>query len=210
MRRPEVTINCAASIDGKISTPGRTHVILSGAEDMRRVMRIRRAHDAIAVGVNTVISDNPSLTVRGVRSAKSPVRVIFDSRGRTPPQARVLDGKAETIIFTAEETHVKYETVEVIACGRGRVDLARALSILYRRGVRSLLVEGGGELIFGLVSSHLVDTLLIYTSPVVIGGKASPTIADGAGFKYEEMFERFRLIRLRRLGTGYLAEYRRL
>lgn len=210
MRRPEVTINCAASIDGKISSPGRTHLTLSGREDMKRVMKLRAAHDAIAVGVNTVISDNPSLTVRGVRSGKRPVRVVFDSRGRTPAEAKIFDGNAKTIIFTAVGTHMKSAAAEVISCGKERVDIVRALSILYRMGIRSLLVEGGGELIFSFISFHLVDTLMIYTSPVVIGGRTSPTIADGTGFKGGKMLERLRLIRLTKLGTGYLAEYRRL
>ncbi|MCL4346912.1 MAG: 2,5-diamino-6-(ribosylamino)-4(3H)-pyrimidinone 5'-phosphate reductase [Candidatus Thermoplasmatota archaeon] len=207
MHRPRVTVNCAASIDGKLSSAARKGIMLSSPEDAVRVMRLRGSCDAIAVGVNTVIADDPRLTVRGTGGKKRPLRVVFDSAGRIPPHSRVLDGTAETVVFTCKGSGLSLDSAKVITCGQGRVDLRRALAHLYRMGARSLLVEGGGELIFSFLSLDLVDSLTVYTSPIVIGGRASPTIADGPGFRRSSSFRQFRLVNLRRLGEGFVATY---
>lgn len=175
---------------------------------MKRLMRLRGAFDAVAVGIGTILADDPALTIRP-HSPRQPVRVVFDSRGRTPDGARVLDGKARTVIFTSKEFEGDVKGAEIVRCGYGRVDLGQAVSLLPRMGVKSMLVEGGGGLIFGFLSAKLVDSMTVYTSPVIMGGSGAPSIADGAGFHDARSFSRFRLESVRRLGPGFLATYRR-
>ncbi len=201
-------VNCAASIDGRISTVSRQRIPLSCPEDLDRLMKLRRSSDAVAVGIGTVLSDDPALNVRD-HPGRQPLRVVFDSRGRVPEGAKVLDGKTGTVIFTSVECTRDAQGAQTIRCGSGRVDLVKALSHLNRMGVTSLLVEGGGGLIFGFLSAGLVDSMTVYTSPVVIGGLGAPTIADGEGFSGIRGFSQFRLESVRRMGPGFLAEYRR-
>lgn len=208
LSRPYTAVNCASSIDGKLSTASRRRVLLSCRDDINRLMKLRSSFDAVAVGIGTVLADDPSLTVRHHRG-KHPVRVIFDSRGRLPDDAKVLDGQAETIVFTAEECEREVRDARVLRCGSGRVDLKRASSLLHKMGVKSLLVEGGGELIFGFLSAGLVDTLTVYTAPVVIGGSDAPTIADGEGFADARSFAHFRLESVKPLGPGFISTYGR-
>ena len=174
---------------------------------LERVMKLRNNVDAVAVGIGTVLADDPALTVRP-RSGKQPVRVIFDSHGRVPEGAKILDGRARTVIFTSDECERNVGGAEILRCGSGRVDLKQAVQLLREMGVKRLLVEGGGGLIFGFLSARLVDAMTVYTAPVIIGGSGAPTVADGTGFADARSFPRLRLESVVRLGPGFLATYR--
>ncbi|MEM3851959.1 MAG: dihydrofolate reductase family protein [Methanomassiliicoccales archaeon] len=208
MPRPFVTLNCAASIDGKITTAERKRVQLSCEEDRRRVLRLRGKNDAVAVGIGTVLADDPLLLpAENKKWAEKIKRVIFDSKGRTPEGARTL-AYGNVIVFTSEECNAEIKGAEVIRCGRGKVDVAKGLEILHEKGVESLLLEGGGELIYEFLVNRLVDLMFVYTAPVIIGGRGAITIAEGKGLTKESDFIRMRLVRQRRLGVGYLSEYK--
>ncbi len=208
MERPHITVNCAASIDGKISTSRRTRLGLSDESDRTRVGELRSSCDAVAVGINTVLSDNPSLAVYGRGSdGAHPAKVVFDSKGRTPADARILDGGGKVYIVTEESCSRSVQGAAMLRCGRGRVDIPVALSKLKEEGIDSLLVEGGGEIIFEFARLGLIDRMFIYTAPLIVGGRGAPTVADGTGMDAESGFAPFRLVSVRAFGMGVLAEY---
>lgn len=204
--RPEVTVNCAMTADGKIAGRSRQQLRISSPEDLDRVRRLRTASDAILVGVGTVLADDPHLTVKGLVFEENPLRVVIDSSGRTPFDARVLDDRAPTLIVTTENCDRTWPQGEVYRAGRGQVDLERTLEHLYARGIRKLMVEGGGEVIFSFFQHHLVDRYCVYVGSMIVGGSSSPTPADGIGLA-EEHAARLRMISAERLGDGVLLSY---
>jgi 2,5-diamino-6-(ribosylamino)-4(3H)-pyrimidinone 5'-phosphate reductase len=192
-----VVVNAAMSVDGKLSSRRREQIAISGPGDFDRVDQLRADSDAVMVGVGTVLADDPSLTVddadrRAARvergDPENPARVVADSRIRTPPDATVLDGRAQTYLLVSEAAPPDFiEEMEdagayVIAAGQDRVDLRTTLAKLEGDGIDQLMVEGGGELIFGLLEEALVDELFVYVGSKVIGGRDAPTLADGDGF----------------------------
>src|SRR5512136_2588834 len=116
----KVTINCAMSADGKIALRTRKQTKISNEADRKRVHELRNCADAILVGVETILSDDPKLTVnpKYVKRPRNPIRIVLDSHGRTPVDALVLDGKARTIIVTNETTRKTFRNAEVIRCGK--------------------------------------------------------------------------------------------
>ncbi len=146
----KVVINCAMSADGKIALKTRRQTKISNEEDKKRVHQLRNSSDAILVGVETVISDNPKLTVneKYVKKPRRPLRIILDSSGRTPANALVLNGAAPTMVVTNDRCRKTFPNAEMVRCGRNEVDLKKLMPILEKRGVRTILVEGGSKVIF--------------------------------------------------------------
>ena len=215
-----VVVNAAISADGKLSTRERRQVDISGPADFERVDKLRAESDAVMIGVGTVVADDPSLTVdrealrerrRKAGRSEQPARVVADSRIRTPPDAAVLDDAAESYLLVSETAPTEFvqqmeeESATVITAGENRVDLPAALEQLESHGVDQLLVEGGGEIIYSLFESDLVDRLSVFVGSVVIGGRDAPTLADGDGFVDE--FPALRLAEVRRIDDGVLLVY---
>ena len=222
MKRPFVFINVAASADGKISDESRRQVRISCKADLKRVDMLRATSDAVMVGIGTVLSDNPKLTVKAgdlmalrMKRGKNrqPLRVVVDSRCRVPPDAEVLSGEAETLIavsHAADEEKVKLvaekENVEVVRFGKERVDLPALVEYLkVKKGVDRLMVEGGATLNHAMLREGLVDEISIYYGSMIIGGKLSPTIVDGESFETPLKLE---LVECRQLGEGVLTRWR--
>ncbi|MFB6170756.1 MAG: 2,5-diamino-6-(ribosylamino)-4(3H)-pyrimidinone 5'-phosphate reductase [Haloarculaceae archaeon] len=204
-----VVVNAATSADGKLSSRRREQLRISGPEDFARVDDLRAASDAIVVGVGTVLADDPHLTLDA--GDAHPTRVVADSRARTPPDARVLDDVAPTVVLvSAAAPDARVEALEaagatVLEAGEQRVDLAAAFDALEARDIERTMVEGGGELIFSLFEAGLVDELSVFVGPLVIGGRDAPTLADGAGFV--EDFPRLDLDAVDRLDEGVLLTW---
>jgi len=215
-----VHVNAAASLDGKLSSRRREQVRISGDDDFARVDEIRAAADAVAVGVGTVLADDPHLTLdapdlvaaredRG--DPPHPARVVADSRARTPTDARILDDAATTYVLVSEAAPdarrgaLEAAGAELVVAGAERVSLPDALDALEARGVDRLMVEGGGELIFSLFEADLVDELTLYVGSMVIGGRDAPTLADGEGFVTD--FPRLSLRDVERVDDGVLLTY---
>jgi 2,5-diamino-6-(ribosylamino)-4(3H)-pyrimidinone 5'-phosphate reductase len=206
--RPRVIINAAMSVDGKIALVGGKRIKISDEADFRRVHEMRNSVDAILVGINTILKDNPKLTVKDkfVKNPRNPVRVVLDSRLRIPPDSKVLNGSAPTIVATTEDAPHRDINAEIIRCGKGRVDLKCLLEELWKRGIKSLMVEGGGTVIYEFVKEGLVDEINVFIGSIIIGGDA-PTLAQGAGAKNEDEVIKLKLLECKPLGYGVLLRY---
>ncbi|MEJ8543445.1 2,5-diamino-6-(ribosylamino)-4(3H)-pyrimidinone 5'-phosphate reductase [Methanothermobacter wolfeii] len=212
--RPHVILNAAMTLDGKIATETGSSEI-SGREDLVRVHELRRESDAIMVGINTVLADDPRLTVHKIDASpeENPIRVVVDSRARTPPHSRVLNNEAPTIIAVSEmapegRVSVLRESADVIVTGGERVDLEVLMEELHRRGVRKLMLEGGSTLNYSMITAGLVDEVRVCIAPMIVGGEAARTLVDGEGIKDMADAVRLELIKHYTLGKDLVLEYR--
>lgn len=203
--RPFVHVNCAMSADGKIAGPDRKQVRISSDEDIRRVKELRKGYDSILVGVGTVISDDPHLTVKGLRYDENPVRIVLDPNGRTPDGALVLDDRAPTMIVTSGTSERTWKGADVIRSKEG-IDLRDLMSSLGDRGIGSILVEGGGETIASFFREGLVDRYTVFVGGLIIGGRTSPTPADGNGW-IDGSGIPMKLVSSEKLGNGALLTF---
>jgi 2,5-diamino-6-(ribosylamino)-4(3H)-pyrimidinone 5'-phosphate reductase len=204
--RPHVIVNCAMTADGKIAGKARKQVRISTPEDLERVSQLRLESDAILVGVNTILADDPHLTVKGLGREANPLRIVLDSKGRTPVGARVLDDRARTMIVTASDCARSWAGAEVLRMGRDRVDLHALMRALDERGVRKLMVEGGGETIWSFFAEGLVDEYRVFVGSMVLGGRTAPSPVDGDGFP-DKCCVSLQLDRAEVLGDGVLLTY---
>ena len=192
--RPYVILNAAMTLDGKIATATGSSNI-SGKKDLERVHQIRKECDAIMVGIGTVMADDPRLTVHKInaRPEDNPVRVVVDSKCRTPVDARITNDDAKTIIAGANEykedfmASDEYETlknrgVKFFFSGSERVDLKALMMYLHEEGIEKLMLEGGSTLNFSLIKAGLIDEISICVAPMVVGGADAKTFFDGEGF----------------------------
>lgn len=176
---PFVTLKLASSLDGRIAAVGGASKWITGIEARRHAHYLRGLSDAVMVGVNTVLADDPELTVRLVKG-KNPVRVVLDSALKTPLSAKVFADadKDGLIIFTSEKasrakaTKAKALGAEVVRVSsvKGGVDMKEVMKELGRREITSLLVEGGGTIAAGAVKKGLIDKLCLFMAPKLIGG----------------------------------------
>jgi 2,5-diamino-6-(ribosylamino)-4(3H)-pyrimidinone 5'-phosphate reductase len=222
-RRPYIIVNVAMSADGKISSVERRQVRISGDEDRGRVDRLKAESDAVMVGIGTVLADNPSLTVKSgdlrkgrvsAGKAENPVRVVVDSRGRTPLAADILHrGPGERIIAVSgragEEARKRFRSLAtVIVAGDEEVDLPLLMERLHDLGIGRLVVEGGGTLIASLFAHGLVDEFYTFVGDLVIGGAGAPSPVDGRGFANDNEFVRLSLMDVGEVGEGVLLRWR--
>ena len=188
---PLVTTKFAMSLDGKIATRTGDSKWITSEESRRYVHTLRAQSDAIMVGIGTVLADDPQLTARdsdGAPLPRQPLRVIVDSSGRLPPDAVLLRQPGRTLVFVSDEAEARQSGLEssraelIVAPGNdGRVDLLAMLSELGRRQITSLLVEGGGALLGSLFDERLVDKVIGFIAPVIIGGSTAPSPVSGSG-----------------------------
>ena len=203
--RPFIHVNCAMSADGKIAGTERKQVRISSEEDKNRVKNLRRKYDAILVGVGTVLSDDPHLTVKGLSYDENPVRIVLDSRGRTPDDALVVNDAAPTVIVTRDDCGRTWRNAEVIRRGKDET-LSDVMERLADLGIESILVEGGGETIASFFREGLVDRYTVFVGGLIIGGRGSPTPADGDGWIAEGGFG-LELKNTEILGNGALLTF---
>ena len=184
--RPFVTLKLAATLDGRIATARGESRWITGAAARAYVHRLRAATDAILVGSGTALADDPALTARrGARVVHRPLRVLLDGRLRVAPTARLFAEPGSAIVLCAADAPAgrqrAFRAAGVrllpIRARRGKIPLAAALARLGGEGVGTLLVEGGGSLAAALLREDLVDELLWFTAPKLIGGDGRPALA---------------------------------
>ena len=208
--RPFLTLKLARSIDGAIADASRVDGWLTGAAARREVHRQRADHDAIAVGVGTVVVDNPLLTVRDVMQPRvAPTRVVFDRSARIPLDSALVRSARDTrVIVVADE--VADERREKLTAAGVRLILAPGLPAQLRAlrdaGIGSLYCEGGAALAESLLADRLVDWLVIFTAPVRLGADALRPLLSGPPVPVEQA-ARHRLVTHRRMGGDLMAIY---
>jgi diaminohydroxyphosphoribosylaminopyrimidine deaminase/5-amino-6-(5-phosphoribosylamino)uracil reductase len=169
--KTHVILKLALSLDGKAHAVGGASRWITGPAARNAVHDLRANVDAILVGIGTVLKDDPALTSHG--AGKNPVRVVLDTRGRTPNRAKVLDGSAPTWIFTASRKNFRNATAIRV---RG-VEVRRVLAELGRRGVRTLLVEGGPTVAASFLAARAVDEAQVFIAPKFLSGTRDPNSA---------------------------------
>jgi diaminohydroxyphosphoribosylaminopyrimidine deaminase/5-amino-6-(5-phosphoribosylamino)uracil reductase len=218
---PFVTTKFAVSLDGKIATKSGDSEWISGSEARKYVHYLRYTTDAIMAGANTVIADNPRLTCRcagkGGEARKQPLRVIVDGRGRTSSIAKVYNEPGKVLLALGKSvepekkkafTQVGAELLE-LPSEEGLLDLEKLLKALGKRGITSVLVEGGGILLGSLFDHGLVDKVIAFIAPVIIGGKEAKTAVAGKGVEKVIDAAKLERVRLEKFGedlmiSGYL------
>lgn len=206
--RPRVTLKLATSLDGRIATASGESQWITGPDARQQGHRLRASHDAILVGVETVLADDPELTVRLPDYAGShPLRVVLDSRLRTPVTAKVASGN--TLILTTAAPHVIGQAeVVAVAADDGRPAVAAVLEALTARGVTSLLIEGGGRVAASFLQAGVVDAIEWFRAPILLGGEGRPCVASLALAKLADA-PKFRRLGVEPVGNDLWERYAR-
>jgi diaminohydroxyphosphoribosylaminopyrimidine deaminase/5-amino-6-(5-phosphoribosylamino)uracil reductase len=218
---PVVTLKLASTLDGRIATASGESRWITGEAARREVHALRARHDAILVGSGTVLADDPDLTCRIPGMERVPMlRVVADARLRTPPQARLVQsaGTAPVLVITAPG-HPPAAQAPFIAAGAdiitapahvaGGLDLPSLLRALGRRGVTRVLAEGGAGLAAALLRQGLVDRLVWFHAPTVMGGDGHPA-TEGLRLAALSAMPRFRRTSHRAIGDDMLSEFERI
>ncbi|WP_309493757.1 2,5-diamino-6-(ribosylamino)-4(3H)-pyrimidinone 5'-phosphate reductase [Candidatus Hecatella orcuttiae] len=216
-QRPYVILNAAMSLDGKIASR-RGDSALSSPEDWRRVHRLRRRVDAIMIGINTLLVDDPKLTVKGPRAVGVPLKIVVDSRARTPPDAKILThthkgGVLIAVGGRAPETRVKAlrkAGAQVLRAGETeKVNLKLLLKKLGKMGVKTVLLEGGGTLNWGMVKAGLVDEVQVAIAPYLVGGREAVSLVEGEGFPTIRESFKLRFSGMEKAGEDIVLKFRK-
>ena len=210
--KPYVHLNAAMTADGKIASKDST-LKISGPDDLIRVHKLRKKYDGIMVGINTILVDNPRLSIHKIESTSkdNPTRIVIDSHARTPIDSRVLNEDAQTIIVTtknADENKIKQLSAKatIITAGDTRVNLTEAMEKLYELGIKSILLEGGATLNYSMFEAKLIDYVSVCIGSKILGGKDSVTLVDGEGFDKNSCIK-LELNEFYRLDKDLVVEY---
>ena len=211
--RPHVIFSAAITLDGKLAT--RTgDSKLSSKADKNRVHKLRRKVDAILIGKNTAKLDDPILSVHHAKK-KNPIRIILDSNATIKNDSRILrtSSKIPTIIAVGERASKKNLQrleklpVQVIVCGKYTVNIKKLLVILKKKGIKNILVEGGGITNWAFVKENLVDEAIITITPYLVGGMSATTLVDGDGFSNIVKAIRLKLKNVKKIKNEVILHY---
>jgi diaminohydroxyphosphoribosylaminopyrimidine deaminase/5-amino-6-(5-phosphoribosylamino)uracil reductase len=213
--KPLGVLKLACTLDGKVATATGESRWVTGETARRHVHRLRNESDAVMVGVGTVLADDPQLTTR-LRGGRDALRVLVDSRGRTPPTAQAVAGKSRAGCLVATTDAAPPESlaalraagaeVAILPAREGRVDLAALWELLGQRGLLSVLIEGGPELAAGALEVGVVDKLLLFVAPSIIGGNEARPVFGGRSVERLADARRLDIRRVRRFGPDLLIE----
>ncbi|MDD5312189.1 MAG: bifunctional diaminohydroxyphosphoribosylaminopyrimidine deaminase/5-amino-6-(5-phosphoribosylamino)uracil reductase RibD [Dehalococcoidia bacterium] len=221
---PFVVAKFAMSIDGKIATKIGDSKWITSEEARNYAHGQRHVVDAIMVGANTIIMDDPKLTTRGYsgkggRAKLQPLRVIVDGEGRVPPSSRIFSEPGKTLVAVSDKYvnrdkfSIKREGTEYVAVKsqNGLIDLKELLRLLGQRQITTVMIEGGSRLLGSFFDQHLVDKILAFIAPIIIGGQEAKTAVGGTGV--EKVIDALHLHRIKierfeddLLISGYTAE----
>lgn len=215
--RPFVTLKVAASLDGKIATRTGESRWITRESARRRVHQLRNEMDAVLVGIGTVLRDDPLLTTRlEIADQRDPIRVIVDNLARLPLRAKVVNraSTAPTILAVSQMApRLKLEALQregvqviVVESSPRRVSLERLMEALGKRGILSVMIEGGAEINASALREGIVDKVLVFQAPILIGGKSTPTAVGGDGIESLSQAARLRDVRIERFDGDILVE----
>ena len=212
--KPKVILSAAITLDGKIGQKNK-HVVLSSKSDKIRVHKLRSKSDAILVGKNTVEQDDPLLTVRYAKG-KNPIRIILDSHGTIKNNSRIIKTckRVSTIIVTSELvsksnlTRLQKLPIDVIVCGKSQVNITTLLSILSKRGIKTILLEGGGTLNRSFLKKNLIDEMVIALTPYVLGSENTVSLFEGLSFPSLKMKFPLKLKNVQKSGNEIILNYK--
>jgi len=215
--RPFVTLKVAASLDGKIATRTGESRWITGESARRRVHQLRNEMDAVLVGIGTVLRDDPLLTTRlEIADQRDPIRVVVDNLARLPLRAKAVNraSTAPTILAVSQMApRTKLEALEregvqviVVESSPRRVSLERLIEALGKRGILSVMIEGGAEINASALREGVVDKVLVFLAPILIGGKSTPTAVGGDGIESLTQAVRLRDVRIERFDGDILVE----
>ena len=208
-----VILSAAISIDGKIST--RTNDSkLSSKDDSIRLHKLRSKVDAILIGKNTLLQDDPLLTVRHTKG-KNPIRIILDSKGTIPITSRIIKTSSEipTIIVVSKKItdknllKLKKLPVEIIISGENSVNLKLLMKKLSTKKIKTILVEGGGTVNWEFIKNNIFNELIVTLSPYLIGGNDSISFVEGKGFAKITNSPKLKLKSIKRLKNYLVLNY---
>lgn len=218
-REPFVTLKAAATLDGKVATRSGDSRWISSEASRNYVHRLRQAMDAVMVGIGTVLKDDPLLTVRlaGGKRPGQPLRVVVDSRLRIPLNSQVVRTALHfpTLVAATREAspskmkklaRAKLEILIIESDAQGRVSLRALMRELGRRGVVSVLLEGGSTLNASALREGIVDRLLLFFAPKIIGGQRAPGVIGGEGALLIKDAEPVKILKIQRIGPDILIE----
>ncbi|MDD5131924.1 MAG: bifunctional diaminohydroxyphosphoribosylaminopyrimidine deaminase/5-amino-6-(5-phosphoribosylamino)uracil reductase RibD [bacterium] len=207
-KRPYVIIKWAMSLDGKIATRIGDSKWISNEQARKYAHALRASVGAIIIGINTVLKDDPNLTVRGIPGAKNPVRIILDHHLRIPLESKILDRRAKTIVVCGKHgslfraRQLMKKGVEVLKVGQ----LKDLLRILANRGIARILVEGGGAVHASFIEQGLADQAIAVIAPVIIGGKQAAIPVSGSGIAKVKDALHLKNLKIRQLGDNIIFE----
>jgi len=211
--RPTIILSAAMSLDGKIATiTGDSE--FSTKQDKIRVHKLRTRVDAILVGINTVKRDDPLLTVRHVKG-RNPIRVILDSRASISSKSRIVKTckKIPTIIAISKKaskknlTRLQSHPLEIIVLGKNHVNIKKLLNSLFRKKIKKILLEGGGNINWEFIRQGLVDEVIIAITPYIVGGKNAISLVDGKGFSTIAISPRIKLKKITQNRNELVLQY---
>lgn len=211
--RPRVILSAAMSLDGKIASKNGDSK-LSSKKDQIRVHKLRSKIDAILVGSNTIKRDNPALTVRYVKG-KNPIRIVLDSKGTISSKSKIIktSKKIPTIIAVSKKApkknilNLKKHSIEVIVTGENHVNIKNLLKKLAMKKIKTLLVEGGGNVNWEFIKEGLVDEIIVTVSPYLLGGNKAVSLVEGEGFSKINQSLKLKLKKITQLGNEVVLHY---
>ena len=212
--KPKVTLSAAISIDGKIGQKNK-QIVLSSKADIIRVHKLRSKFDAILVGKNTVQQDDPLLTVRFTKG-KNPTRIILDSHGTIKNDSKIIKTckRVPTMIVVSELVsksnlnRLQKLPIDVIVCGKTQVNITKLLSILSKKGIKTVLLEGGGTLNRSFLKKNLIDEMVIALTPYVLGSENTVSLFEGISFPSLKMKLPLKLKNVQKSGNEIILNYK--
>ena len=208
-----VILSAAISIDGKISTRANDSK-LSSKEDKIRLHKLRSKVDAILIGKNTLLQDDPLLTVRYTKG-KNPIRIILDSKGTIPISSKIIktSNKIPTIIVVSKKItdtnllKLKKLPIEIIVAGENSVNLKLLMKKLSTKNIKTILVEGGGTVNWEFIKNNIFNELIVTLSPYLVGGTDATSFVEGKGFAKIINSPKLKLKSIKRLKNYLVLNY---
>jgi len=211
--RPHIIFSAAITLDGKLATR-TSDSRLSSRQDKSRVHKLRSKVDAILIGKNTAKIDDPLLSLHDIKK-KNPIRIILDSNATIRTNSKILKtcSKIPTIIAVSKKApkknlqRLEKFPVQVIVCGKHKVNIKKLLGTLKKKGIKNILVEGGGTTNWAFVKENLIDEAIITITPYLVGGTLATTLVDGDGFSTVMESIKLKLKNVRKMKNEVILHY---